>query len=198
MARAILPTGQAIEFPDETPDHEIHAAVRAQMGLPPPHQIDGPAAIEAMSAMQQGFAELSHHLSTAVQLLQETAQSMAGAVQNTAQSMATAVQQFERATQAIAHTVDAGAQRVAQSVAIGTDKMMHVSGQAAGHAATSANVIHDAAKRIEAIGPRIEGSVATVAQKVDNSIDNLVKEIRRPKKAVKAKDGSWHTENVGT
>lgn len=117
MARAILHTGQAVDFPDETPDHEIHAAVRAQMGLPPPQQ--GPA---------QAFAALSQHLIEAVQALQQSAYAVADAVQR-----------FEAASQMSAHAAEAGMQ----------------------------------------------------------SIDDLVSEMRRPKRAVKDKDGSWRTEGAG-
>jgi uncharacterized protein YdiU (UPF0061 family) len=75
---AVLPTGERIEFPVETPDHEIHKAVRQRMGLPPPAGTSEQLVTQALQVMQQSHAELLGRLDDMTRILAQATHGVFG------------------------------------------------------------------------------------------------------------------------
>lgn len=116
MKQAVLPTGEVMHFPDETPDEHMHMQVRTRMGLPPPEPPVDPVAA-AMSAVQesqqlsahvaQSVVELHQQMGAVVGALNAAVAQIAHANQNMAGAVSESVQRMEAANAVLAKALTA-------------------------------------------------------------------------------------------
>jgi hypothetical protein len=100
MKTAVLPSGEAIHFPDETPDAHIHAAVRTKLNLPPP---EGEAA-----AVERQLQQLSTTLASLQQQMAQDRAFMQQQLVNVAKGAENAVRlhaNSERTGQLLEHAI---------------------------------------------------------------------------------------------
>lgn len=169
MRTAILHTGERMDFDDTTPDHVMHKAVRARMGLPPPVPTSEELMTNALGAVQSHSEQMNAHN----EQLAFSIRAMIQAFHAAAQQMAQAAQQFSGAVQHISmlgEGMTGAVQSAAQSAR-----------EAGAHIARHAQALHSTAEKMRELhGP----------------VTELTKTLKTPKRAVKQEDGSWKTEHA--
>lgn len=102
MRTAVLHTGETMQFPDDTPDHMIHKAVRAKMGLPPPPPTNEEivnTSIAAMHALLRQMGVVADMIRQASQNVAQAAESVSG-VDAGVQNLLSSVESLARTIQA--------------------------------------------------------------------------------------------------
>lgn len=183
--QAILPNGETLHFPLDTPDEHVHAQVRAKMGMPPPEPPMDPAimAQQQTGMLLQGAQQSSERLTQSTAALHQQLGALMQTLQRTMTTMATVNQ---TAVQAIAAANNA----VAQSVA----RLSNVADQMAAATAEASMGVRAANQRVEVAVGETKAAIGALGERFDQASATIAQAVTMPKKAVKGKDGTWRSE----
>lgn len=186
MRTAILPSGEALNFTDETPDEVMHSHVRARMGLPPipnpleqAHQNTQAAHAQTQQVMM-GSQQTTQQLGQIAVALHQQVDMMMQVIQQAAMVMAQSTQQ---ANQVLAQAAEQISQAAAHMTAVAGQ--MHESTQ---HHIAS---MQDSTEKHMAAADATNSAIGDLGSKLENHSQTIVKAVTSPKKVVKGKDGAW-------
>lgn len=123
MKQAVLPSGETLHFPPETPDEHVHAAVRSKMGLGPPEPPVDPLqqataiaqstqqlaaqVADSVVALHQQMSAVAHALNAVAAEIAHVSQATAAASADSARAIADTVQRMEAVNHVVADALTA-------------------------------------------------------------------------------------------